>query len=51
MTKSSCAVTQSKSNKFDKKVLIDGVPIEAMLVNGINITIMPADEYVKLGSS
>ena len=37
VTKSSCAVTQSKSNKFDKEVLIDGVTIEAMLDNGSDI--------------
>ena len=50
VTKSSCAVTQSKPNKFDKEVLIDGVPIKAMLDSGSDITIMRVDEYVKLGS-
>ena len=34
VTKSSCAVTLWKSNKFDKEVLIDGVTIEAILDNG-----------------
>lgn len=49
-TKSSYAVTQTKQNKYDKKISIDGVPIEAILDNGSDITIMRADEYVKLGS-
>lgn len=49
-TRNSYTVTQTKLSEYDKEVLIDGVPIEALLDNGSDLTIMRADEYVKLGS-
>jgi len=50
MPKNSCAISQTKCSKYDKIVLIDGVEIEALLDSGSDITIMRADEYVRLGS-
>ena len=39
-----------EKSKFDKEVLIDDIPIKAMLDNGSDITIIRADEFVKLGA-
>lgn len=51
--KSSCVVEHSsrkKGKKYTKSVQIDGVKIEALIDTGSDISLMRADEYVKMGS-
>lgn len=48
--KSSCAVTHSSCGKYTKDVVIDDTIIEALIDTGSDISLMRADEYVKMGS-
>lgn len=48
--KSSCVVTHSSRKKYTKDVAIDGTKIEALINTGSDISLMRADEYIKMGS-
>nr|XP_012145355.1 PREDICTED: uncharacterized protein LOC105663060 [Megachile rotundata] len=50
VSKNSCAVSQSRLSKHVKDVLINDVPIQAIVDTGSDITIMSANAYTKIGS-
>lgn len=50
VTMNSCTVEHSSREKCIKDVEIDGVKIEALIDTGSDISLMRADEYVKMGS-
>lgn len=48
--KSSCVVVSSLRKKYTKCILIDDTEFEALIDTGSDISLMHADEYVKMGS-
>lgn len=48
--KSSCVVVSSLRKKYTKCILIDDTEFEALINTGSDISLMRADEYVKMGS-
>lgn len=49
-TTNTCAVTCAQRRKNFKNVLVNDVPVRAIIDTGSDITIMRADEYIKVGS-
>lgn len=48
--KNACAVEYLPRKKYTKDVAINGVKIEALIDTGSDISLMRADEYIKIGS-
>ncbi|KMQ91095.1 blastopia polyprotein [Lasius niger] len=49
-TANSCAVDRSERRKQTKDVLINDIQVHAIIDTGSDITIMRADEYIRIGS-
>ena len=48
--KKACATVHSSRRKYTRKVIVDGKSIEALIDTGSDISLMRADEYVRIGS-
>lgn len=50
VTMNSCAVVCPQQRKHLKNVFINGIPTQAIIDTGSDIMIMPADEFIRVGS-